>query len=507
MDLSGAWRAVTADEHLRRAFPDPDLDDGGWEQVLVPGHWRSAPAFAGNDGPVLHRRRFETPAPVEGRRAWLTFDGLFYQGDVWLDGSYLGDTEGYFFPHTFEVTDALRDRSEHLLAVEVTCAPQRDRTAKRNLTGVFQHWDCLDPDWNPGGIWRPVHLTETGPVRIARLRAVCREADERRAVVDLHATLDADAARTVALRTTLGGTDDVSERSLAAGPNDIGWTLTVEAPALWWPRALGDPVLHDLTVEVALTGDGDSGQDGHDGETGSGGRGTADGVVSDRRTVRTGLRRSGCGTGSCSVNGERLFLKGSNQGPTRMALGEATPEELRRDVELAVEPASTSSASTATSPDPSSTRPPTRRACCSGRTCRCSGATPGASASRPPPGPRAGRPAGPPPVGRPVVRPQRADGLDIGARRRSGERRPVWLSPSRPVGQQLPTWNKTVLDRSIRRALERADGTRPTIAHSGRAPPPPAARRHRQPPLLRLVLGRRARPPRLHRRSPACPAS
>ena len=41
-----------------------------------------------------------------------------------------------------------------------------DRTAKRNITGVFEHWDCLDPDWNPGGIWRPVRVDETGPVRI-----------------------------------------------------------------------------------------------------------------------------------------------------------------------------------------------------------------------------------------------------------------------------------------------------------------------------------------------------
>jgi beta-mannosidase len=37
-------------------------------------------------------------------------------------------------------------------------------------------------------------------------------------------------------------------------------------------------------------------------------------------------------------------------------------------------------------------------------------------------------------------------------------------------GQQLPTWNRTVLDRSIARALRRADGTRPVIPHSGVLP-------------------------------------
>jgi beta-mannosidase len=457
MDLSGAWRAVTADEHLRRAFPDPDLDDGGWEQVVVPGHWRSAPAFAGNDGPVLHRRRFEAPVPVEGRRAWLTFDGLFYQGDVWLDGSYLGDTEGYFFPHTFEVTDALRDRSEHLLAVEVTCAPQRDRTAKRNLTGVFQHWDCLDPDWNPGGIWRPVQLTETGPVRIARLRAVCREATDRRAVLDLHATLDADAARTVALRTTLGGTDDVTERSLAAGPNDIGWTLTIEQPTLWWPRALGDPVLHDLTVEVAVTGDGADG--------------SGAGAVSDRRTVRTGLRQVRMRDWITTVNGERLFLKGSNQGPTRMALGEATPEELRRDVELAVE----------TGLDllrvhAHVSRPELYEAADEAGVLLWQDMPLQWGYARG--------------VRKQAVRQARAlvdllghhpsiaiwcghnepMAIDVEPGALEERRAMVSLAIRAGAAQQLPTWNKSVLDRSIKRALDRADGTRPTIAHSGILP-------------------------------------
>src|SRR3546814_20411371 len=36
-----------------------------------------------------------------------------------------------------------------------------------------------------------------------------------------------------------------------------------------------------------------------------------------------------------SINGERLFLKGANQGPTRMQLADATAEDLARDVDLA----------------------------------------------------------------------------------------------------------------------------------------------------------------------------
>jgi beta-mannosidase len=39
--------------------------------------------------------------------------------------------------------------------------------------------------------------------------------------------------------------------------------------------------------------------------------------------------------------------------------------------------------------------------------------------------------------------------------------------------QQLPTWNKTVLDRTIRRAISRADDSRPVIPHSGVLPHAP----------------------------------
>jgi beta-mannosidase len=38
------------------------------------------------------------------------------------------------------------------------------------------------------------------------------------------------------------------------------------------------------------------------------------------------------------------------------------------------------------------------------------------------------------------------------------------------VGHQLPSWNKTVLDRWVKRSIERADVTRPVVAHSGVLP-------------------------------------
>ena len=455
MELTGTWRAALADEELRRSWHDDAFDDSAWEAVEVPGHWRSSPAFADSDGPLLYRRSFEAPGPAEGRRAWLTFDGLFYQGDAWLDGAYLGDTEGYFVPHTFEVTDALRARGEHHLAIEVTCSPQHDKRAKRNLTGVFQHWDCLDPDWNPGGIWRPVRLTETGPVRIASLRVACREASAVRAVVQLRATLDSAGARTACLRTRLGDQEHQTDQPLADGPNVVEWTVAVDEPELWWPHALGEPVLHDLSVAVVLADD-------------------EGGATSDERRLRTGLREVRMRSWVVRVNGERLFLKGSNQGPTRMALAEATAEEIAGDVALAKAAGLDFLRVHAHIARPELYDAADEQGLLLWQDLPLQW---GYARS----------------VRKQAVR-QATEAVDLLGHHPSvflwcGHNEPMaidndpamWADPKalRSMGlralaaQELPTWNKTVLDRSVKRALEKADRSRPVVAHSGVLPHPP----------------------------------
>ncbi|MEO5678050.1 MAG: hypothetical protein ABIS47_00090, partial [Acidimicrobiales bacterium] len=325
MELGGTWRAAPGGDQLRRSFVDPSFDDAGWAAVAVPGHWRSTPALADSDGPVLYRRRFDAPRLEAGRRSFLVLDGCFYLGDVWLDGAYLGTTEGYFQPHAFEVTDQRRDRTEHVVAVELTCDRPLDLSAKRYLTGAFQHGDSPDPDGNPGGIWRPVHLVETGPVRIDALRARCPEASAGRAHLLVTARLDAAEAGEVELRSTVepGGVEHVRTAELTAGVNEVSWRVDVSDPALWWPRALDPtgaaPVLVDLVVEARPTG------------------GPGHGPVSDTASRRTGLRQVRMHQLVLEVNGERLFLKGATLGPSRQALGEAPVAALEGDVTLALD--------------------------------------------------------------------------------------------------------------------------------------------------------------------------
>lgn len=315
MDLGGPWRVSPANDELRRSGIGLDTDDGSWPELHVPGHWRSHPDFADHDGPLLHRRRFTIAPPEPGRRRWVTLDGVFYQADVWLDGAYLGDPEGYFFGHSFDVTALSTLGEEHVLAIEVACPPQRSQHGKRNITGVFQYWDGIDRTWNPGGLWRTVRVHDTGPARIERCRVLCRDADESRAHLLIHLDLDCDDARPIVVRTLVDGeTVAESPHRVARGSNEVNWAIDISGPALWWPRAIGDQPLVDVTVEVDV-----------------------DGVPSDRCVRRTGLRHVAWNDWTCSVNGERIFLKGANLLPTRAAIGEADDDELRRDVDLAAE--------------------------------------------------------------------------------------------------------------------------------------------------------------------------
>jgi beta-mannosidase len=437
--LDDRWRAAPADDDLRRTALDPGYDDSPWEPIAVPGHWRTHATFAASDGPLLYRRPFSMAGTAIGdeQRLWVTVEGVCYQADVWLDGAYLGDPEGLLSPSAFDITALARLADDHVLALEVACPPQRPGQ-RRTLTGALQASDVLPTGWNPGGIWRPVHLEVTGPVRIDRLRVLCRDVVvDSRAHLRIHARLDADAGRTVEVRTSVDGVlADVRTVGLAAGSNEIDWTLDIKDPQLWWPWSLGEQHLTHVAVEVVT-----------------------DGVVSHRVDRRTGLREVSLQDWTCTVNHERLFLKGTAFPPTAADLAGASPAGIRRDVELA------------------------REAGLDLIRVRAHVAHPALYDAADELGmlvwqdvPMQGRMARS--VRGSAVR-QARDLVDALGHHPSIA---VWCGHDDPNGdsatpspawsrrQQLPSWNRTVLDSWVKRALETADETRPVIAHSGVAP-------------------------------------
>ena len=314
ISLSGTWKVLKADEDARRLIADPGLDDKDWLDIKVPGLWRSCDQLGDADA-VLYRRHFELDQLSEGNRRWLVIDGLCYQGDVWFDGAYLGDTEGYFVEHNFEITQATTLPNKHLLAIEANCETPFDRTNKRNITGVLQHSDTLNQDLNPGGLWRDIRIEETGPIRIDDLRVLVLEADDDRAIIRIGGVLDSATTATVEVLTTVTNTHSIEhsqEMVLARGRNEIEWHVAVEKPDLWWPFSLGAQPLYEVQVAVKFNQ-----------------------KASDTRSRRTGLRSFELKNWIASVNGEQIFLKGTNFGPSDADLSAITQDDYRRDLTLA----------------------------------------------------------------------------------------------------------------------------------------------------------------------------
>ena len=314
ISLSGTWKVLKADEDARRLIADPELDDKDWLDIKVPGLWRSCNQLSDADS-VLYRRHFELDQLPEGNRRWLVIDGLCYQGDIWFDGAYLGDTEGYFVEHNFEITQATTLPNKHLLAIEANCETPSDRTNKRNITGVLQHSDSLNQDLNPGGLWRDIRIEETGPIRIDDLRVLVLEADDDRAIIRIGGVLDSAATANVEVLTTVTNTHSIEhsqEMVLARGRNEIEWHVAVEKPDLWWPFSLGAQPLYEVQVAVKFNQ-----------------------KASDTRSRRTGLRSFELKNWIASVNGEQIFLKGTNFGPGNADLSAITQDDYRRDLTLA----------------------------------------------------------------------------------------------------------------------------------------------------------------------------
>ncbi len=437
MDLSGSWRAAATREELRRTFHEPQLDDRAWCRVEVPGHWAHAPELA-EERAVLHRFRFDAATPEDGRRVWLDFAGICQQGDVWLDGAYVGDTDGYFVPHSFEITELLRSRTDHLLAVDVSCPRFGDANARTDLLGAF-----LDPELsgaafaNPGGIWRPVTIRETGGTSIRHFRAVCADANPARARITMRCVFDTPASGPVVLRTEVAGRDHEFRHPAAAGENRVEWTFDVSDPQLWWPHSLGEQPLHDLSCSIVL-----------------------DDVCHDRRSCRIGFRSVRMNDWKLSINGIRMFIKGITMLPSTPRPGDADERMIAADLEAV------------------------REAGLDLVRCHTHIARPELYDRADELGllvwqdmPLRGLMARE--VRKQAVR-QTREAVDLLAHHPSlvvwcahdePHRRPDQPPATPPVlSQQMPSWNRAVLDSSVKRVLERTDGSRPIVAHTGVPP-------------------------------------
>jgi beta-mannosidase len=317
MELSGTWEILPVTRF------DGKYDSiSVWRETDVPGHWQQTAGLESYTGKAVYRRAFKFK-PEDDKRFFLRLNGVFYWATAYLNDMRLGANEGYFFPADYEITGMLQ--KENRLLLEVDCPKEEDKTNKRQLTGVFHHWDCIDPLTNPGGIWLPVEIVSTGAARIIDPLFTTMYLGKDNAVARVmgQATIETREPAAVTVRIsfiprTFTGAAQVFEKSVfkAAGALTYHYNLDLKDPVLWWTHDHGRPELYTLRLEVFSQG-----QD----------------RPADSWETPFGVRTFEMRNYLAFLNGRSIYLRGENYPPGDTRIASMTRERCQADVKLARE--------------------------------------------------------------------------------------------------------------------------------------------------------------------------
>jgi hypothetical protein len=256
----------------RGIYPDPDY---GLNNLAIPE------TLARQD--YWYRVEFASP-DTQGRRLTLTFNGINYAAEAWLNGQKLGDVKGAFIRGVFDVTDEMAKSGMNALAVRVSPPPHPGLAQEESIKagpgenggiqmldgptfGATEGWDWIPTirDRNTG-IWQDVTLTAEGQVSVGDLNVITTlpRADNTEADIEIEAPLVDTADKGVEGDLTASFDDVKVTKHLRIGPGETLVRLApaefpqlkVQNPKLWWPNGYGDPALHHLTVSFASSGQG-----------------------------------------------------------------------------------------------------------------------------------------------------------------------------------------------------------------------------------------------------------
>lgn len=255
----------------RGIYSDPDY---GLNNLAIPE------SLAHHD--YWYRVEFKAPAQARGQHLTLTFEGVNYAAEVWLNGKRLGSFTGAFLRGKFDVTSLIADSGENALAVRVSPPPHPGIAHEQSIKagpGENGGVQTLDGptfaategwDWIPGirdrntGIWQDVTLTASGAVELGDLQVVTTlpKPDRSEADVEIEAPLTNTSGASVEGDLAASFDDIVVSKHVKVEPGETVVQLRpeefaelkVQHPRLWWPNGYGEPALHKLKVSFTAGG-------------------------------------------------------------------------------------------------------------------------------------------------------------------------------------------------------------------------------------------------------------
>lgn len=258
MTATPPWQPIDRLEHLQLTLADNPYYGFGLRQF--------------NEHPWWYRNIFDMPNRDE--YAVLTFKGVDYFADVWLNETYLGSHEGYQNPFTFEVGHLLKDK-DNLLVVKVRAPWENNimpglandrflHLIRDQMKGTYEHSDTFIPrDVNPIGIWNDVEMETYSGFRLAQTPSVVSTLNEDFSHADVKAEYKIISHRNISvdyrLSIRLLGEPQVCDEKtgtieLKEGTTLLSELLMVENPKLWTVWDWGYPYRYTVTLTIEIDG-------------------------------------------------------------------------------------------------------------------------------------------------------------------------------------------------------------------------------------------------------------
>ena len=340
-----------------------------WIDAAVPGNVRADLMAAGrlpnlffgrnneragwvNDCVWWYRKKFERPAE-RFKRFFLELRGVDYLSQVYFNGRKLGQNEGMFTRHLYDVSSLMIDTN--VLNVRIMGSsflpkpsltrwqriweklgsplqnghevfPQRAATLKCQMSFG---WDFA-PDMRTMGVWDEVKLIGCGNVFIGRVDArpsVYRELESAKIQVKLYLNSIVAAPLKILLQLRPFNFDGPTESFnfnafVKKGTEIIERNIVLKKPALWNPWDRGEPNLYELTAVI------------YDGEK------ETDSVscligLRDIQMLRNPNTPKGNLDWTFVINGEREFIRGANWVPADALMGRVKAEDYAELIKMA----------------------------------------------------------------------------------------------------------------------------------------------------------------------------
>ncbi len=230
-----------------------------------------------------YRTEFQIPAKEKGRNVWLTFEGINYKADVWLNGKLIGKIAGAFKRGIFNATKEISKTGKNILAVHIFPPNNPGIPHEESLTagtGPNGGKLCLDGptfissegwDWIPGirdrniGIWQDVKLKLTDAITIVDPQVITDlplpDVSSAEILVKTELKNSSNQTKTVLLKGKIDGINFSKKVQLGANsvtkievsPKEFP-QLKIQNPKLWWPNGYGKPDLYNLKLSVTING-------------------------------------------------------------------------------------------------------------------------------------------------------------------------------------------------------------------------------------------------------------